>query len=147
MFLENSKFEESEDEIPRFYINILRFILIQLNHSQTNKLILFFLNKSSPRKNQNRFAVGNLSPKSPRYSDRSEGNSLPRFNNSNTTNTNSYRRPNSLMKQELMAHDEERLTPRSSRSTSEKDDFNNINMLSTMRHPLNDNSLLSKSKY
>ena len=76
-------------------------------------------------------------------SDRSES-SLPRFNNNNNNNTSSNRRSN-LFKQESHNEDE-RITPRSSRSTSEKDDYNSMNMLSTMRNPMNDNLSLSKSK-
>lgn len=70
-------------------------------------------------------------------SDQSEG-SLPRFQNAS-------RRANTLLRQDT-ANDEDRLTPRTSRSTSEKDDLGGMNMLSTMRHPMNENQPMSKSK-
>ncbi len=79
---------------------------------------------SSPRKGS-RFNQ-QLDAKSPR-SDRSDSGSFPRFQRQSNYN------------------DEEKITPRSSRSTSEKDDFNNMNMLSTMKKPLNDSIAFNKS--
>lgn len=87
---------------------------------------------SSARKSTNRFSGHQdpkLSPKSPRSSDRSD-NSFPRFN-----------RQHQLDRLDV----EERVTPRSSRSASDKEDFNSLNMLSTMKKPLNDSLALNKS--
>ena len=92
---------------------------------------------SSPRKSSSRYGGGSsqhsdikLSPKSPR-SDPSDS-SLPRFNQRQTN----ARYDN---------YDDDRITPRSSRSASDKEDFNNINMLSTMKKPLNDSIAFNKS--
>lgn len=65
-------------------------------------------------------------------SDRSDhAGPLPRFDSQRQRQTN-------LMRQST---DEDRLTPRSSRSASERDDFSSgMNMLSTMRHPMNENT-------
>ena len=111
--------------------NFRGFFIKSKSFNWINNYFKYLSPQSSPRKQNNkRF------PESPRLTDRSES-SLPRFNNTGN------RRQNTLMKQDTF--DEDRTTPRSSRSTSEKDDFNNMNMLSTMRHPLNENSTLSKS--
>ena len=91
---------------------------------------------SSPRKSSGRYGGSSqhsdnkLSPKSPR-SDPSDG-SLPRFN----------QRPNNARYEN---YDDDRITPRSSRSASDKEDFNAMNMLSTMKKPLNDSIAFNKS--
>lgn len=67
-------------------------------------------------------------------SDRSDhAGPLPRFD------TSQRQRQTNLMRQST---DEDRLTPRSSRSASERDDFSSgMNMLSTMRHPMNEKAM------
>lgn len=67
-------------------------------------------------------------------SDRSDhAGPLPRFDISQR------QRQSNLMRQNT---DEDRLTPRSSRSASERDDFSSgMNMLSTMRHPMNEKTM------
>ena len=89
---------------------------------------------STPGRRSNRFSQEpKLSPKSPRSSDRSEP-SFPRFNQRTMRPQDNFNN-----------NDDDRITPRSSRSASDKDDFNNINMLTTMKKPLNDSLALNKS--